>query len=157
MNTGPQENYKLTPDSVRKLEEAFALGCCIKEACIFASISRDTYYRWIKESPQLSDRFDTLRLEPVFKAKKTIIDSLDDPKVAAWYLERKCREEFGKDNQSTNDDAYLDTAEQKRTTGTWLDEDGNVIMKPKTAKLIEEMRREEEFKKNSEDIENAIM
>lgn len=85
----------LTPDTVRKLEEVFAIDGTVEEACFYAEISRDTYYRWIKENPALSDRFEALRQKPVLKARETIIKDLKNPAGAQWYLSRKRKSEFG--------------------------------------------------------------
>jgi hypothetical protein len=80
---------------VRKLEHAFSIGCTISEACLYAEISRDTYYRWINNNQTLKDRFDALLEKPLLRARSTVVNNLDDPKVAAWYLEKKKRAEFG--------------------------------------------------------------
>lgn len=103
MNTGPQGNYKMTSDTIGKLEEAFALGASVKDACVHAHISRDSYYRWLRNEPGLSDRFERLQLEPILRAKKTIVDHLDDPRIAAWYLERKRRKEYAKNAESVSE------------------------------------------------------
>lgn len=92
--TGPKTNWKMTKDSVRKLEEAFAIDATIAEACFYAGISHDTYHRWVKENPELSDKFERLRHKPILKARETINKNLNDPKTAAWYLERKRKDEF---------------------------------------------------------------
>jgi hypothetical protein len=82
-------------DVVRKLEEVFALDGTVEEACLYANISRDTYYRHIKEKPELSDRFEELRQRPVLLARQTVVKSLKDPNHAFRYLERKRKKEFG--------------------------------------------------------------
>ena len=69
---------KLDDITVKKLEEAFAMDCTVGEACLFAGISRQTYYTWIKENPELLDRFEHLRETPVLKARSTIIKGLDN-------------------------------------------------------------------------------
>ena len=93
--TGPKTNWKLTDDTVRKLEEAFALGASVEEACYFSQISRDTYYRWVKENPELSDRFKLLQQRPIFLARKTLVEGITkSPELALKYLERKKKDEF---------------------------------------------------------------
>lgn len=127
----PVQGYKLTDETVRKLETAFALGCTVKDACIFGGISRDSYYRWIREDPSLSDRFEQLQMEPILKARKTIIDNLDNPRTAAWYLERRLRLEFGRDVDTTA--VPLDPYEKRRQLQeqialAFCDEDGMVTV-----------------------------
>lgn len=86
---------KLTSEVVNKLEEIFALDGTVEEACFFAGISRQTYYQWIKENPELNDRFEELRQNPFLIARRTVVKSLDNPDYAFKYLERKKRKEFG--------------------------------------------------------------
>lgn len=88
-------------DIVRKLEEVFALDGTISEACFYAGISRDMYYRYVKEDAEkgskereLYDRFQALRERPILKARQTIVKGLDEPENARWYLERKRKAEF---------------------------------------------------------------
>ncbi len=92
---------KQTPIAVKKLEEAFLMDCSVEEACFYAGISRQTYYTWIKDSPELLDRFEELRQEPFLKARKTILDNLDQPEHAKWYMERKRKAEFAPRQENT--------------------------------------------------------
>ena len=85
---------KLIPECVMKLEEIFALDGTVEEACFFADISRNTFYEWMKEHPELSDRFEALRNNPVLLARRSVIEGLGDPELALKYLERKRRNEF---------------------------------------------------------------
>ena len=84
----------MNENTIRKLEEAFAIDATIAEACYYADISQDTFFRWIKENPELSEKFKRLRQKPVLKARQTLVQALEDPKVAAWYIERKRKKEF---------------------------------------------------------------
>ena len=80
------------------------MDCSVSEACLHAGISRQTYYNWIKENPDLLDRFEQLREHPVLKARKTVVDSLDQPENAHWYLSRKRRAEFATREEHTGPD-----------------------------------------------------
>lgn len=83
-------------DIILKLEQSFALGATISEACFYAGISRDTYYRWIKEKPQLKTRFENLQLNPVLLAKDRVIKGISESYANAMdYLKRKAPMEFG--------------------------------------------------------------
>lgn len=95
---------KLTPETVSKLEQAFSLDCTVEEACFFADISRTTYYEWIKENPELSDRFEALRQKPVLAARMTVVDSLHQPHYAFEYLKRKRKQEFSDRQEVTGAD-----------------------------------------------------
>ncbi len=90
-----QIKQKLTENTIRKLEEAFSIDASVKEACYYADISTDTYYRWIKEFPELSYKLERLREKPVLKARQTVVKSLEQPDYAFKYLEKKKKDEFG--------------------------------------------------------------
>jgi hypothetical protein len=85
---------KMTPDTVKKLEEVFALDGTVAEACFYAEISRETYYTWIEKNKELSDRFEALRQRPFLKARQTIVKSLDNPQYAFTYMAKKKKDEF---------------------------------------------------------------
>lgn len=87
---------KLDNLKVKKLEEAFALGSTIAEACYYADISKQTYYNWTEQKPELLDRFEQLQQAPILKARRTLVNALEsDPRLAFKYLERKLKDEFG--------------------------------------------------------------
>jgi|SRR3990167_876308 len=104
--TGAQKSPKMTPEAIKKLEEAFAIDATVEEACFYADISPQTYYNLVKKDPKLLEKFGRLREKPVLKARKTVVDSLDDPNHAKWYLERKRKAEFSerKENTGANGD-----------------------------------------------------
>lgn len=52
---------KLTPETIKLLEDAFAMDCSIVEACLNANIRTQTYYNWIKDNPELAERFKFLK------------------------------------------------------------------------------------------------
>ncbi len=80
------------------------MDCTVSESCLFAGISRDTYYTWIKEFPALADRFETLRDHPVLKARSTIVKALDNVGTSQWYIERKRKGEFTSRQEHTGAD-----------------------------------------------------
>lgn len=91
-----QKKQKLTPETIAKLEQAFAIDATVDEACFYADISRETYYRWIKENLILSDKFERLRNTPVLKARQTVVNKIGESYSNAMdYLKRKKKIEFG--------------------------------------------------------------
>lgn len=93
---------KLDSLTVKKLEDAFVLGASIEEACFNANISKQTFYNWKDENPELFDRFEQLRQAPILKARKCVVNALEkNPTLAMRYLERKLKSEFG---NGTSDD-----------------------------------------------------
>ncbi len=115
---GPQEPWKLTPEVVTKLETAFSYDATVLEACYFADISRETFYRWCKDNPELYDRFERLRNKPILRARKAVVESLDDPIHAEWYLSRKMKKEFAQRQEFTGPEGgaiEIDEKEKKDT------------------------------------------
>lgn len=102
--TGPKGPFKLTKETIKKLEEVFALDGSIGEACFYANITTQTYYNWIQHWPKLKQRFDSLREKPVLKARNTVVGALGDPVYALKYLERKKKSEFSLRTEITGPD-----------------------------------------------------
>lgn len=109
---GKQKKPKLTPGNIAKLEQAFAIDATVDEACFYAGISRETYYRWIKENLILSDKFERLRNTPVLKARQTVVNKIGESYSNAMdYLKRKKKLEFGDNMDMTTNgkDLILDS------------------------------------------------
>lgn len=86
---------KMTPDTVKKLEEAFLMGCSDLEACLFADISKQTLYTYQEKNPEFVDRKQMLKENPVMIARQSVIrDMKGDGTLALKYLERKKKSEF---------------------------------------------------------------
>ena len=83
---------------VAKLQYAFSIGAETKEACGYADISTDSFYRYCKNNPEFRNKIELLQTAPTLQARMTIFKSLQDGnvKTAMWYLERKRPEEFSR-------------------------------------------------------------
>lgn len=99
----------MTPETLAKLDEAFALGCTDSEACLMADISPATLYSWQNTYPEFLERKNALKETPFLMARKTIIGSLDNPQYAFEFMKRKKKDEFsdrseltGKDGEALN-------------------------------------------------------
>jgi hypothetical protein len=85
----------MTPEVIEKLEEAFMLGCTDIEACLAADISPATLYNYQEKYPEFLERKDKLKSNPIYKARKSVVDGLvKDPKLALDFLSRKAKAEF---------------------------------------------------------------
>lgn len=85
----------MNQEVVIKLEHAFAHDCSVEEACLYAGISRNTYYEFLKHYPDFQDRIHDLRQAGVLVARKTILAAIEhDANIAFKYLERKRKDEF---------------------------------------------------------------
>lgn len=86
---------KMTPEAIKKLEQAFSFDCSIDEACLFADITPPTYYKWLKKNPKLVKRFEALRNKPVLLARERVVKGLSESYSNAMdYLSRKRKGEF---------------------------------------------------------------
>lgn len=102
---------KMTELTVKKLEEAFALGCSDLEACLYANISKQTLYTYQDKHPEFVDRKERLKETPVMLARQEVITGLKgNPELALKYLERKRKAEFGTRVDITSDDKPLNVA-----------------------------------------------
>lgn len=81
----------MTDEVLRKLEEAFLLGCTDLEACLVADISKTALYEYQEKHPEFAERKEALKSNPVYKARKVIINALDEGDVltANKVIERK--------------------------------------------------------------------
>ena len=68
----------------------------------------------MKKDKKLSDEMARLKNAVILKARSTIVDSLDDPKNAQWYLERKLKNEFSLkiENDHKSSDGTMTPAKQ---------------------------------------------
>lgn len=81
-----------TPELVRKLEEILKIDWTITEACSYAWISRDTYYRWLEEDSNFSDKMDKARMYMHIESRKTLVKAIrddNDTKAAIEFLKRR--------------------------------------------------------------------
>ena len=70
------------------------MDCTMEEIAFYANISKQTLYNWMESDKKFKERLDELRTNPVLKARRTIVDKLDNAEHAKWYLERKRKTEF---------------------------------------------------------------
>jgi len=85
----------MTSEVLLKLEDAFSISATDKEACFYAGISPTTLYSYQEKNPEFAERKEALKNKPNLKARQTIVQQLDDVRVAEWWLEKKRPDEFG--------------------------------------------------------------
>lgn len=88
---------KLTPEVVSKLKDAFAIGATVEQACFYAEISRNTYWKWCKKNPELSDEFSEMKSKLPLAAKHNIATAIHNRDLfhSRWLIERKEPENYG--------------------------------------------------------------
>ena len=83
---------KLTEDMVTKLENIFKIGGTIDEACSYAGIAKESYYRYMEANPDFVTRMTAARHYADIAAKNIVIDTIvKDRNVdnAKWWLEKR--------------------------------------------------------------------
>ena len=86
---------KMTPETINKMKEAFAIDASIEEACFYAEISIQTYYNWIDKNPDLLEEFNRLRQRPVLAERREVVAGLQGDKHFSFaYLKSKRKKEF---------------------------------------------------------------
>jgi hypothetical protein len=99
------DNYKETEAILDKLRQAFSIDATIDEACFYAGINSDTYYRWTKANPSKYTDIEALRNTPILAARQTLATAVKtDGLMAMKYLERKRRAEFALRSELTGAD-----------------------------------------------------
>ena len=95
----------MTPETINKLEEIFALGGSDLEACFFAGISRQTLYNYQHDHPEFVERKEELKEQPILKARRSVLKGIDeDPELALKFLERRKKAEFSLRTEVTGED-----------------------------------------------------
>jgi hypothetical protein len=81
---------------VAKLQFAFSIDATVKEACVYADISTDSFYRYCNKYPEFRNKIEGLQTRTNFLARVVIHNAIvsGDGKTARWYLERKSPEEY---------------------------------------------------------------
>lgn len=101
---------KFTKEVQGKLEYAFSIGATIREACLYADISVQTFYNWQEKMPKVFEHFEDLRETPIFIARESVVKGIKrDPKLALDFLGRKAKKEFGNNVDITTDGKPLPT------------------------------------------------
>lgn len=107
----------MTPEALRKLEEAFAMGCTDVEACLYANIGKSTLYTYQAENEGFLERKEELKESLKLHAKSNLSRSIkidEDVDNSKWYLERKAKQEFSTKVESENTNRELPAVDATR-------------------------------------------
>lgn len=93
----------MTPETIAKLEEAFANGASDLEACFYAGIGKSTLYNYQVEFPEFLERKEGLKDMIKYRARKNIADKITagDIDTSRWYAERRLKDEFSARTEQT--------------------------------------------------------
>lgn len=84
----------MTPETLKKLEEAFLNGATDEQACFYADISHQTLYNYQDKHPEFLERKRGLKGHLLLIAKNNIARKIREGDVnqSQWMLERKDKE-----------------------------------------------------------------
>ena len=101
--TGRKSVY--TEELVRRIEGYGALGVSDKTIFEAVGISHDTFYKWMKNKPEFATRINKARSLGQAKLVKLIWDAVPKTwQAAAWLLERRWPNEYGKKETLKHED-----------------------------------------------------
>jgi len=78
------------------------MDCTIAEACIHSGITIKQYKYFQKLYPEFKELMDAYKALQTLRARQTIAEALDKPKMAMRYLETFKPDEFGKTKRVKN-------------------------------------------------------
>ena len=95
-NLGGRPEELLKSEKVNQLKTAFSDGLTIDQACVYAKISKQTYYNHIEKYPEFLDEINALRQNISILAKRNVVNRIKegDEISSKWWLERKDKDEF---------------------------------------------------------------
>lgn len=87
-----------TPDKVRSILRAIEIGATHRIAAMSAGISERTFKKWCDEDPEFREAVDVAEGKSAIRllAKVEQAANQGDWKAAAWKLERRFPQEYGK-------------------------------------------------------------
>ena len=122
---------KLNTTTKRRLLKAFRLGSTVERACGAAGIDNASYYNWMKrgeaaKSGAYFEFFHEIKKAQEFAYQKAlghVHDAMaENWTAAAWYLERRHRKEFGKNEHITHERVTPPEVVEEYTD-PWLEDD----------------------------------
>lgn len=99
---------KMTPEVLKKLEDAYLCDATHLQAARYAGISEPTLHDYKNKHPEFSKRIEDLRGMTTFKAKLNIKKAIDggDKNDSKWHLERRDPEYQPKSKQEVTVGAH---------------------------------------------------
>ncbi len=94
--SGAGRKTKKTPEVIRKLVAAFHNDYDLEDALVYASVSKTSYYDWLKKDKEFAEKISSAKHLLSMKCKLIIADRINngDVRAAQWWLEHRRPEEF---------------------------------------------------------------
>jgi hypothetical protein len=128
----PWFNGKDTREVLAKLEQSAAIASTVKEACYYAEISEDSYYRYMDKHPKFRDKIALMRERPILRARQNLIGAVErgDLGISKWFMERS------KPNE------YAETIKHQHSGQ--IDTTAQITLDPRLTSVLEKQRKEVE-------------
>ena len=99
-------NFKFTERVLSDLKQAFSQDFSILQACHYAGIRTDTYYRWLKISDEFAKEMSMAQSVPFRTAKKILMKAIQDgdKDMALKFLERREKKRWSLRSELTGAD-----------------------------------------------------
>jgi hypothetical protein len=96
----------ITESVVAKLTEAFRMGYNDEEACQYADIDRSTYYRHLQTDLDFATQIASAKNYVRLMCCSVLLEAIEHKniQVCQWWLERRFREQFGRQVQVSSSD-----------------------------------------------------
>lgn len=89
------------------LEDCFKNDFTVQEACNYAEIAKDTFYRWIQESDEFAQKVDKWKDWIFMASKRNLAQDVvnnKSTKSAKWILERRVKKLYAPRTEHTGED-----------------------------------------------------
>lgn len=117
---------KYTPERVQRIVETLRGGNTRRAAAWAGGIEIDTFHQWLKRYPAFSDAVKTAEADAeLAMVERVRLASVDTWQAAAWWLERKLKQDWSARQEQTGADGgavrvivqYADEPAQPDTDG----------------------------------------
>jgi len=108
-------NTKNTPDIRKKLLDALKVGHTDKDSYTLAGVGHDFFYSLIRKDTEFSEDVKKARLKAKDQCIKIIMSAASKTwTAAAWYLERRFKDEYSIKVNNQHDPITLNLSDQGR-------------------------------------------
>lgn len=116
-------NTKYTPETIKKITDAIALGSTYEHACLYAGIHYATFFEWMKR-PEFSDAVRDAEARAVIGWLAKIEKAANDGNwsAASWKLERRFPEHYGRKSTERTVNIQITADDLSKMTDEQLDD-----------------------------------
>ncbi len=142
---------KLTPQLQAKICDAIRVGCYVETAAAYCGISKDTFYRWLRQGAKaksgiykdFSDAVEKAMADAEFRDVMIISNAAtSDWKAAAWKLERRAPERWGRRDRVSADIEHSGSVTNRQEHEVHIKQE--ITSDPESRELIKQLWRRQQ-------------